>query len=425
MRVRRVLLMVLCCVVLLAHARAVQAEDLIEDVAAEAVEASPSLAAMRAAEDALRQQAAVAGAWPDPMLSLEYANVSASNMGLSAHPMSGLQITAKQTLRPAGWSSLQRTVSDHHANHIGFEGDEATLQLRSAVHQTWWLLTRSRMMEEVTRAHLTRAEELLSAARSRYETGTLGQHAVLRLEVLRARLLDELEDHQQSDRALTAALGEALGGKRERTYDTPQALAPLAPPADRAWTEVAQAHRPLLRALDSEREAEDAAAALAQLEGRPDVSVWSSYRVRTIETETDPGTDLLSLGVGVPLPIGSARQAEGTAAAALARARAAGLSHQAALHRIHAEMTTIHAAWTRADSKARTYRETLIPGAQAVLETTRSDFSVGRADFASLFEAEVALLGLERAWIIAATETHIQHAAAMGVLGTSPLGGSP
>ena len=50
-----------------------------------------------------------------------------------------------------------------------------------------------------------------------------------------------------------------------------------------------------------------------------------------------------------------------------------------------------------------------------------SDFSVGRADFASLFEAEVSLLSLERALILAATETWIQHAAALAALGTSPL----
>ena len=425
MRDRRASLPVLCCAALLLHAQRSAAGDVITDIAAEAVAASPSLAAMHATEDALRALSAVAGAWPDPVLSLEYASVPVSTLGLADHPMAGLQITASQTLRPAGWSRLQRMVSGHHANHIGFQEEEAALQLRATVHQTWWLLTRSRMMEGVTQAHLTRAEELLSAARSRYETGTLGQHAVLRLEVLRAQLRDELEDHQQSDRALTAALGEALGGDQARTYATPQALTPLPPPSEGTWTAAAQEHRPLLKALSSEREAEESAAALAQLDGRPDVSVWSSYRVRTIDTAVDPGADLISLGVGVPLPISSGRQADGVAATAQARAQAAAHNHQAALHRIHAEMITIHATWTRADSKARTYRETLIPGAQSVLETTRSDFSVGRADFASLFEAEVALLGLERAWIIAATETHLQHAAAMGVLGTSPLGGAP
>lgn len=425
MRDRRASPAALCCAALLLQASPTLAADRVTELAAQAVDVNPSLAAMRASEDALRQLAAVAGAWPDPTLSLEYTSVPVSTFGLSDHPMSGLQVTASQTLRPAGWSRLQRMVSSHHADHIGFQEEEAALQLRTAVHQTWWMLTQSRMMERVTQTHLTRTDELLSAARSRYETGALGQHAVLRLEVLRAQLLDELEDHQQSDRTLTAALGEALGGERTRTYTTPEVLTPLSPPSERSWIAAAQEHRPLLKALASERDAEASAATLAQLDGRPDVSLWSSYRVRTIDTETDPGADLVSLGVGLPLPIGSARQAEGAAAAAQARARAIEHDHQAALHRIDAQMTTIHAAWTRADSKARTYRETLIPGAQAVLETTRSDFSVGRADFASLFEAEVALLALERAWITAAAQTHLQHAAAMGVLGTSPLGVSP
>ena len=60
---------VLCCAALILHARSAAAADLVADVAAEAIEASPSLAAMRAAEDALRQSAAVAGTWLAPCLA--------------------------------------------------------------------------------------------------------------------------------------------------------------------------------------------------------------------------------------------------------------------------------------------------------------------------------------------------------------------
>ncbi|MFT5683159.1 MAG: outer membrane protein TolC, partial [Myxococcota bacterium] len=237
----------------------------------------------------------------------------------------------------------------------------------------------------------------------------------------RERLADELEDYQAADRVLTAALERALGGATERTT-TPAAISPLPPPSEADWTALALAHRPLLKALTAQLDTEALSAALARVDGRPDVNVWVGYRIRTVETETDPGSDLVSVGVGVPLPIGSARRADSAEAAAQDRARGVEHTYQAALNDINAEMTTIHAAWVRASSKAETYREHLIPGAQAVLETTRSDFSVGRADFASLFEAEVALLTLERVWLMAATETHLQHAEVIGVLGVSPLG---
>jgi hypothetical protein len=56
------------------------------------------------------------------------------------------------------------------------------------------------------------------------------------------------------------------------------------------------------------------------------------------------------------------------------------------------------------------------------LKTTQSDFSVGSADFTSLYESEVELLMLEKAYITAAIETHVQDAIARSVTGSTHLG---
>jgi sensor c-di-GMP phosphodiesterase-like protein len=91
---------------------------------------------------------------------------------------------------------------------------------------------------------------------------------------------------------------------------------------------------------------------------------------------------------------------------------------------IEAELHIAEAAWSRAFEKARTHRETIIPAARATLEATLSDFSVGKADFASLYESEVDLLMLEKAYITAAIETHIQSATVRSISGSSDLGES-
>jgi hypothetical protein len=53
------------------------------------------------------------------------------------------------------------------------------------------------------------------------------------------------------------------------------------------------------------------------------------------------------------------------------------------------------------------------------------DYTVGRADFAALFEAEVALLDLERTLLSATAQTHIQAAAADATIGAASRGGRP
>ncbi len=389
----------------------------------EAVDANPGLVALAAQQRALSRRAEVAGAWMDPMVALEYSNAPITSGWIGDHPMGGVQLKVQQTLRPSRWSEQSRAVLEHKADAAGHAEHEAALMLRARVAQTWWLLARTRMLEAVTEEHLARTEELLAAARARYETASVGQHAVLRLEVLRDRLADELGDFARMEQALEAGIAGALSREEtESSFETPVDVGVLGAPAARDWLGLARAHRPQLARLAAEQEAAASRAVLARTEARVDPSVWAGYRLRTVQTEMDPGTDLVSIGVGVPIPLGSARRARGAEEAALEEAAGQEARTEALLDGIQADLAGVFAAWERAQAKAETYDEILLPGARAVLQTTQADFSVGRADFASLFEAEVALLDLERARIVALVDTHLHHAEATALLGTDPLG---
>lgn len=397
----------------------------LDAVVHEAVSVHPSVAAMRHQERALRDVADVAGTWPDPTLSVEYSNVPVSTWSLSDHPMSGVQFRLQQQLRPPGWSGLSRAVGDLRAEARGHAATESELRLALAVRRTWWALARTRMLRRLAEAQLLRAEELQSAVRSRYETGAVGQHAVLRLGVLRDRLADDLDDFDQRSTMLEAMLREAVATRTGREFPTPPTVEPQAVPASTDWASLAQEHRPLLAKLQAERHAAEQSARLAQLEAIPDPTVWTGYRLRTATSDADPGVDFVSLGVGLPIPLGSARRAGGDRSAALREAQAVQSMHDALLNEVVAAMQTIVARWRRAQEKTRVYDETLIPAARSAVRTAQADFTVGRADFASLHDAEVELIELERARVAAAVETHIQRAEAIAVLGVTLPGDTP
>ncbi len=389
----------------------------------EAVDANPSLDALGAQARALSHRADVAGAWMDPMVAIEYANAPLTTGWIGDHAMGGVQLKVEQTLRPRRWSEQSRAVLERRADAAGHNQDEAALMLQASVARTWWLLGRTRQLEAVTEAHLALVEELLASARVHYETATLGQHAVLRLEVLRDQLADELEDFAQTERALRAGLTGALSRDgAPDAFDTPPSLAALTAPPAQDWRALATVNRPVLARLASDEQTADASAVLARTEARIDPTVWAGYRLRTVQTEMDPGTDLVSIGIGLPLPVGSKKRALGAEAAAREESSMARAQQAAVLDTIEADTRAVLAAWARAHRKATTYDERLLPGARAVLETTQSEFRVGRADFASLFEAEVALLALERARIVAIVDTHLHRAEATALLGVDPLG---
>lgn len=419
----KVLLAPLLLVALATSAMAV--DDPVE-LAVEAIDANPGLEALRARTAELDALAGAAGTWSDPVVGIEYSNAPVDSFSLSDHPMSALQLQAQQTIPPWGWSGLRgkvaasRTLTSEHALA------EAKSQLRREVFELFWKLTLSRMLEEVTREHVARTEELLEAVRARYETGAAGQHQLLRLGVLRDRLRDDLGNFVRADSVLSAALGRVLSRDAERSFATPPDLDPRPVSGTVSeWLALAREERAELRRLEESIRTAETAAELARIDGRPDVTVWMKYRVRTVDTPLDDGTDQVSAGFSIPIPWGSAKRSRAERAAQLQVARAGRARLLAELDRIESDLAAIHARWTRAFEQAVEYRDNLTPDARATLETSLSDYTVDRADFATLFEAEVALLDLERTLLTSTAETRIQAAAADATMGTAPREGQP
>jgi outer membrane protein TolC len=414
-------------VLCLALASTAGAADDPEQLAEEAIRANPGLEMLRARISELDVLAGASGTWSDPVIGIEYSNLPIDEIpSLSKHPMSALQLQAQQTIPPWGWSRLREEVAESRTLASEHALAEAQSQLRREIFGLYWKLARSRMLEQVTREHIARTEELLEAARARYETGSAGQHQLLRLGVLRDRLRDDLGDFDRVDRVLRAALSRALSREEASSFSTPPEVEPRPAAGSVAeWLARAREQRPELKRLEEAIQTAERSAELARIDGRPDVTLWMKYRVRTIDTDLDDGTDQVTAGFSVPIPWGSAKRSRAEQAAQLQVARGGRARLEAERDRIESELTAIHARWTRAFEKAVEYRERLAPTALATLETSLSDYSVGRADFATLFDAQVALLDLERTLLGATVETHIQAAEADAAIGVAPRGGRP
>jgi len=284
--------------------------------------------------------------------------------------------------------------------------------------QLFHRLTLSRQLERVTRENLERADELMRAVRARYEIGRAAQHELLRLEVLTERLADDLGEFQRTDRELSAALARALARTPTSRFSTPDALEPLRPMGTpELWIERARALRPELKRLEQSARAAEASAELATLEARPDMTFQFAYRVRTIDIPIDNGRDQVAASISMPIPLGSRARSEAETIAQLQVARRERARRSAELDRIEQELIGIHARWTRAHDKARAYGERLAPRARAALDTAFSEYAVGRADFGTLYDAELELLQIERGLLEATAQTHLEAASLEGTIG--------
>ena len=403
----------------------VRAEDgqALKDLVTEALETNPGVDALARQVEALETAVVSAGIWPDLMMGLDISNQPVLAPLAVQHPMSGIQLQVQQTFKPPGWSKAQRAVAQARTVPSTYAVDAMRLDLAKQVEVAWYQLIQTRMLQAVTVIHLERTVEILDAVRIRYEVGQAGQHMTLRLELLRDRLEDELGEFVRMDRELSASLNRALSRNGEAHITTPQMLDANHERADlETWLEQAMANNPTLAKLDAMAETEYLSANLARIDSIPDITVRGGYRIRWVETATDPGMNLISLGVTAPLPIGSIRKGKQQVQIHELNADTYVAQHHAMVDLLVAQLTGIHARLERAQTKAATYQDVLIPSAQAALETTLNDFMVGKADFSSLYEAEVDLLNLERMRIGAAVQTHVEWSAAFAIMGTTQRG---
>jgi len=407
-------------------ASATGAPDDLDALTLEALGNNPALAALRARTAELRSLAQAAGTWRDPVLKIDYLNAPIDTFDLNKKPQSGLQVNLAQAIPPRGWSRASTQVARRQVETSRLAVAEAENQLRRDVRLAYHQLTLSRQLEGVTRTHIARTEELLRAVRARYETGRAGQHQLLRLQLLRDRLEEDLLDFESRDRELAAQLQRLLSRPGSASFEVPlQVEARAVPGPIEAWRARALEARPELERLESAARAAEAAAELARIEASPDKTFHLAYRRRTVDLPIDDGTDQFTAAMTIPIPIGSAKRSSARQLAQERVARRERAQRAAMVDQIDAGLVAAHSRWTRAFDKTRVFERQLLPAARLAVETTLAEFSVGSADFATLYQAEVDLLDLERSLIRAAIQTHIEAAELEALVGVRLEGGAP
>ncbi len=389
-------ILALLCSAVPAPAQAAEPDQLIELVRL-ALENNPGLQAVEEQIVALGHEEQNAGAWKNPKLSVAYQNVPVDTWALGREGMSMLAIRIEQTIPFPGKNSDREQIVRLAAEAKGWHLEEQRSQLRVGIKQAYYRLGLVRQLEALTRAHVALIERLVDVVRVKYEVGRAAQHDLLRLEVRRDQLEDELGDYAQRQVQLTAAVNRAVHRDPETLIVTPARFELRPPVVDLpALRDLAVANRPLLKQLATKEGRYQAKAALAEYEIIPDPTLFVAYGVRTSMADGSGGQDLITVGIGMPLPVFFGSRNLARAEESLALGRSVERQRSAMVDEIDSGLTDALARWQRAATKVVTYRDQLVPGAQRALDATLSSFQVDRADFTSLFDVELQLLGFEK-----------------------------
>ncbi|RJP17038.1 MAG: TolC family protein [Candidatus Abyssobacteria bacterium SURF_5] len=328
------------------------------------------------------EEITMARSLPNPMLQfdLEFVSgvVEALTPMLMTDPMSNWQIPSKLGLKAEaayGEALGQRAAFENELLATALSVKRAYYQLWVVDRQIYW-----------TREMLKIVEDIERIARERLAVGNVTQQDVLRAQIERDKLENELANLIDSRGPIVTRLKSALGIGPDQSF--PEPVAALEPSVsgltEESLLETAFERNPRLKEMRAQVLQAIALYQLSRKTTVPDYSFGFGANV-----EASPVPFMPSFGLTLPIWRDKIRAeiSQGQAGVGAARARLSAEELELAVRFAETAFS-----WRETDRNVRLYSDRLIPKAKASLESARAGYTSGITDFLDLLDAEKTLL---------------------------------
>jgi outer membrane protein TolC len=370
-----------------------QRDSVLDELTAEALANSPSIAQRQAAVRAATLRIRSAGSLPDPMLSLGVMDLVLPGFDFNQSDFTELDAELSQDIPWPGTLGARAGVMRATAAGAGEEERNMRRALGTAMAAAYYRLRYAVTALETLRRQRELLEAGVQLSTTRYSTGAAPQSDPLQAKLARDRLRSE-EFALESERVSALAAVNAL---RNRASRDSFSVAPIDPAGVRAaavtqlssdsLVALAVASHPRLAAR---RAAVDAATRSIQVErlgARPDftLSVRYGYRPRVLGVNFP---DFFSAFVGLRLPIWAWRKQNRLADAARADSvgAAAGLRDEEV--QLRREVTEAVARVQASGQRLALLVDDVVPTARGTVESVLRSYQVGRVEFLTLLAVE-------------------------------------
>lgn len=359
-------------------------DPVLADLIRESLSRRPELRQADALVAAERERVPQAGALQDPILSLGIQNDGFKQINIGIMETSFWQIMLTQPLPWPGKLGLRTDVVATSVRLAEASVARARLTAEADARRAYLdlLLVRDRLaLLAKLEALWVKAEGL---ARSRYEAGEGAQSDVLRAQLERNRLRQRRWSLEAEERTRVQSVNRLRGHALDEPFPTTASVGGLGVPAvPGAEAALADAERRSPELLLARIQVERAAAqvALARRERYPDLAVTAAIMPRGA---LEP---MWSAGVSITLPIFSGSKQSRAVAESEARAAASDGGAEAVQQVLRLRVQERLALLGSLVESAILYRDGLIIQSQATVDSTMSQYRVGRLTFASVLEA--------------------------------------
>jgi cobalt-zinc-cadmium efflux system outer membrane protein len=366
---------------------AVTLEELIREVE----QRNPDIAAAQQGYLAATNVAGQVSALPDTQVMVQQFSVGSPRpfAGYSNSEFAYIGLGASQEIPYPGKRGLRAQAANQEAEARRFQADSARRgvidQLKAAYFHLAYL--------QETLGILGRNDEVLrdvqKITESRYSVGQGNQQEVLKAQLQRTKILQEITMHHREVGQMQAQLKQLLNRDQESAdiQTMPLALRPIPYTASQLM-ELAKQQNPDIQAQQQMVKQSDSQVELSRKEFRPDFNVQYMWQHTNGDTR-----DYYMATFGINLPNRRRRKAE------LAQAEASGEQAKRMLEgeqqRLLAEVQNQFVVAETSAEQLKIYKEGLVPQSEATLRSAQAAYQSGKQDFETLLNSFLDVLGLE------------------------------
>lgn len=323
----------------------------------QAIERAPMLEARRAQSESARQEAARAGALPDPQLTVGVDNLAVQGPGAftaGGDSMTMRTVGISQALPSRSKRQAERAMGSANATLAASSEVATTLSIQQQVADAWitaWGAHHETMMLQSMRQAWVQD---VAVAKARLRGGTGSAAEVLAVRMAALDLENRIDEASAREAQARASLARWLGSPTAQPLADAPDFAVL--PHDEASLLASLDRQGNLLGWPAREQAAEAALAVARADKHPAWNVGLSYgsRVRGL-------SDMVSLQVGVSLPLFTRNRQDRGISARAADLDAVHAEHDDARRQQAEAIQSAWAQWESLGQQVRRHRYALLP----------------------------------------------------------------
>lgn len=378
----------------------------LKDLLHQARQHSPGILAADAAVKTATFAPSQARAFPDTELMVQQFAVGSPRpfAGFSNSDFAYIGFGASQELPYPGKRGLRAKVAENDVLISRAEEGMTLADVLEQVKAAYFTLARTQAVLDLLDRNRQAVDGIEQAAQIRYRVGTGTQQDLLRAQLERTRLLNDIATQQREARQMQARLRALL----DRPPDSPEIVAePLTlrvlPQLD-SQVSAMVGQNPELRVRQAELDKSSSEVELANREKKPDFGVQYMW-----QHTGDQFRDYYMATFSVRLP--NRGRVNAASAQAEARKQQVALQRQAWLKQLQGAVGEQLAAIHSMEDQLKIYREGLLPQSDSAFNAGMAGYQAGRQEYQSLLASysDTLRLGIEYQQLVADHEIALAH----------------